>query len=312
MLSGAAGYVGSRLAQSLTSSGVEVHFLVRRRVSYLEGNQIVVDLARPTQGLVDIFSNMQAVIHLAGPNELVTWNSPEDSMNEASSAAWHVSQAAAAAHVPRLIYLSTAHVYGAATLPGMVVTEETSPEPRSPYSVARLNCEHIFQERAYNMAHGVTAVVCFRMTNAVGAPARPAVRRWSLVANDLSRQAALNGEIVLRTNGLQYRDFIHIEDACDILYAATDLNHLNAGIYNMASGASITILDLAKLTQIAYTLLTGKKLPLRYPTEGPTPHEPSVYSVSKLATRGLAPSRSLTDAVIETVDFCLRNRSRLT
>src|SRR5690606_31227899 len=109
----------------------------------------------------------------------------------------------AQARVPRVVYLSTVHVYGARAEEGIRLSESLRPEPRHPYPVSRLAAEHTLAS-----ALVPEALVVLRMSNAVGAPARPNLDRWTLVTNDLSRQAVVSGVMTLRTSGLQERDFV--------------------------------------------------------------------------------------------------------
>jgi len=310
LITGAAGYVGSRLAARLLAGGAEVTAIVRKIVPFLEGcTQVVTDLATSME-LEGIFSGHGAVVHLAGANEAASRSSPESSIREAVSAAWRVGGAAAATGVPRLVYLSTAHVYGAAARPGAVLTEETVPEPRSAYSIARLTCEQIASERC-SQAGSTSSVVSFRVTNAVGAPRHPAVDRWSLVANDLCRQAAVDGSMTLLSSGLQWRDFLHLDDVCLAVALALDPVRLEGGTYNLASGVPLQVRELAVMVQGAYRALTGNEPALHIPSGGPAASEPHRYSTAALAAAGFAANQSVLSAVEETARFCLEHRSEL-
>ena len=52
-----------------------------------------------------------------------------------------------------------------------------------------------------------------RLSNSYGAPISKDVNRWTLVVNDLCRQAITNRELKLKSSGEQHRDFIPISDA---------------------------------------------------------------------------------------------------
>src|SRR5204862_996025 len=135
--------------------------------------------ARAVQGV-------DAVVHLAGRNEVAAAADPDDAITEAATSAQRVAEAVAAAGCARVVFVSTVHVYGVRLAPGATVDEDVAPEPRHPYAIARLTAEHVLARAA---ATGDFALTTFRLTNAVGAPADPSVERWTLVANDLCRQA---------------------------------------------------------------------------------------------------------------------------
>src|SRR6202000_3488021 len=100
-----------------------------------------------------------------------------------------VARAARDAGVARLVYLSTVHVYGDRMAPGVTLTEDMRPEPRSAYAISRL----AFEQVSAGLTSGACDLVVLRLSNSVGAPRHPSVDRWSLLANDLARQGALDG-----------------------------------------------------------------------------------------------------------------------
>src|SRR3546814_8649299 len=73
--------------------------------------------------------------------------------------------------------------------------------------------------------------------------------RWTLVAADLCRSAVSTGELVLRSTGQQWRDFIGLADVVRAIAASTDPAKVPAGTYNLASGTSTTVRELAELVQ---------------------------------------------------------------
>ena len=72
----------------------------------------------------------------------------------------------------------------------------------------KLNCEFDVWQKG-SVAEKDTEVVVLRLTNSIGALVAPSVNRWTLLANDLCRQAALTGRgLVSQTHGCQWRDFV--------------------------------------------------------------------------------------------------------
>src|SRR5439155_27107075 len=147
------------------------------------------------EALAAACAGVDAVVHLAAPNEVIAAGDPDGALTETVLGARHIVTAAAAAGVPRFVYVSTVHVYGAAAVEGAVLAEDVVPRPRDAYAVARLAGEHLT-----STVDGVDTVVV-RLTNCVGAPAHPSVERWTLVVNDLCRQGAVRGHLRLRTHG---------------------------------------------------------------------------------------------------------------
>ena len=314
LVTGAAGYVGSSLVNSLVDNGVAVRGLVRRPAPWVRGEVRVCDIIEDTQRstLASALADVDVVVHLAGINEWRTAQDPGPAVAASLSATERVAQACRAAPVKRLIYLSTWLVYGAHIRPGETLTEDTSAAPKDAYATARLTSERLAATAA---ADGFDLVV-LRMTNAVGPPVDSRVDRWSLLTNDLCRQAVHTGEMTLRTSGLQWRDFIPSTRVIDVLRQAcrTAPNgspFIPAGTYNLSTGHARTVRAMAERVRTAYQRATDADIPLRIPSHDDAVIKPTVVS-SAVLDRLLPPSgESLDDAIRETVHFCLNKRTEL-
>ena len=298
-ITGAGGYIGSSVAAAAAGAGMEeVRCVVRGSEAGLPGRVIrVVDLREEAGPAV---AGADAVVHLAAPNEVLTASHPDAARSDTVEISRAVARACAAAGVRRVVYVSTVHVYGAALTPGAVIGEDTHPRPKDPYAAARLSSEH----ELGRLAAGCDVVV-LRLTNAVGRPARPGVDRWTLVANDLCRQAARGGNLVLRSSGLQWRDFIPMTDVTRVILAAAE-GRIPAGTYNLGSGTPTTILQLAEMVAGAAVEAGLDRPAVIAGTEGPAAQsEPFRVSVDRLARAGFAPQGDLARELQDTIDFCL-------
>lgn len=297
-ITGAGGYLGSRLAVALSEAGADPRALVRSTVPWLApADQRVIDLLGPPDDLAGALQGCRAVVHLAGHNEVVAAREPDRALAETVVAARHVARSAAEADVERIVFVSTVHVYGAALAPGSVVDEDVAPAPRGVYAVARLAAEHL-------VAEGPDPVV-LRLTNAVGAPVHPDVDRWTLVAAELCRSAIETGSLELRSTGQQWRDFIGLADVVRAIGWCTSPADLPAGTYNLSSGRPTTVRALAALVQDRVEQRTGRRPALVAPT--PTEADPEAYVVSpdRLRSAGFTAEQDLADAVDEIIELCL-------
>jgi UDP-glucose 4-epimerase len=142
------------------------------------------------------------------------------------------------------------------------------------------------------------------LTNCVGAPADPDVERWTLVANDLCRQAVVDHRIVLRTSGIQHRDFVDLGDACRVIEKATAPSVVPLGTFNLGSGEPMTVRALADCVQREAEKATDVRPPIEAPPpEGPAT-APAVIDIGRLRALGLAPTTPIEESVRETVAFC--------
>lgn len=307
-MTGAGGYVGSGLVGTLVDEGFDVRTAMRDPASHLDVEQVVGDIARDPDAASRACEGVDTVVHLAGDNEVVAARDPVFALGGTVLATERLVEAAAAADIKRFVYMSTIHVYGLRMTEGATLTEDLRPEPRAPYAIARLASEHL----AASLGRVGTEVVVLRLTNSLGAPAHPAVDRWTLVSNDLCRQGALTGELELRSSGLQWRDFVALHDVRQVVAAACrDGGAVPPGTYNLGSGKPMTIRQLAALVQDAFERETGTRPDLRAPEpEGRAP-EPYFVSVERLAAHGLGTETPIADAVGDTVKFCIEYKEVL-
>lgn len=309
LVTGAGGYVGSGLVGTLESEGWEVRAAGRERAGHLDVEQVVGDLAGDPDAAQAACEGVDAVVHLAGDNEVIAARDPAFALGATVLATERLAEAVRATGVKRLVYMSTMHVYGERIAEGAVLTEEMRPEPRAVYAIARLASEHV----AASLAAKGTEVVVLRLTNSLGAPAHPAVDRWTLVANDLCRQGVFDGRLELRSSGLQWRDFVALQDVRAIVAAACRAEPavLPPGTYNLGSGTPMTVRALAELVQDAFERRTGDRPELSAPAhEGPEP-EPYWVSVERAAEHGLRAETPVGQAVDETVAFCIEHKEAL-
>jgi UDP-glucose 4-epimerase len=305
VVAGAGGYVGGRLVAELAARpGVTVTAVVRERRPWLGAvEQVATDLRAPSAELDAALRDADALVHLAGPSEVVATRDPAGALSSTLAITAELGGAARRMDVGRVVFLSTIHVYGERAEPGAVLTEEMRPEPRHPYAIARLASEHLLR------GLGVDPV-CQRRTNTVGAPADPEVDRWTLVVNDLCRQAATTGRMALRTDGLQWRDFVALDDAARIV-ADLATGAGRPGTWNLGSGTATTVLAAAELVATAFEAVTGARPALEVPAPAGTAPGPHRVDVSALARDGLVAGTPLATAVEQVARFCVEHAGAL-
>ena len=205
--------------------------------------------------------------------------------------------AALAAGTGRFLHCSTDEVYGELPwqdpdAPGERerFTEETPLEPRSPYSAAKAASDHF--ALAYHRTHGLDVVVT-RCSNNYGAYQFPEKLIPLCVTNALEdRPLPVYGD------GLNVRDWIHVDDHCRGMLAA--LEQGKAGrVYNFGGDSERTNLQVVR--QILS--LTGKdESLLRFVKDRPG-HDRR-YAVDSARARvelGWVPSSTFESALANTV-----------
>ncbi len=185
-----------------------------------------------------------AIIHLAALNAGECAVDPERALFVNTLGTLKLIQTALDEGVDRVIYFSTAHVYGA-PLRGKL-DELSVTRPEHPYSITHRSAEdYILQASDAGRLQGTV----LRLSNAVGPPVSADSNCWMLLTNDLSRQAVESNKLVLHSSRHQQRNFIAIGDVVgfveQILESKND--QFTSQIVNLGGLKSFTTLEMAEL-----------------------------------------------------------------
>jgi UDP-glucuronate 4-epimerase len=265
VVTGAAGFIGSHLAEALLDRGHEVvavdaftdyyepsdkwanlgGLLGRPGFHLLEADLAQVDLAPRLRGAA-------AVFHQAGqPGVRASWGEEFATyVHHNVLATQRLLESCVRAGVPRLVLASSSSVYGDAA--GYPTTEESLTRPVSPYGVTKLAGEHLCLAYA---RPGVsdTSLAILRYFTVYGPRQRPdmAFRRFL--------EAAWAGRpIVVYGDGEQTRDFTHVDDAVRANLLAMTAP-VQAEAVNIGGGRRITLNETLELIGQA----TGRRLDIQ-------------------------------------------------
>lgn len=306
LITGGFGYLGSRIAVALANeAGYKIRLGSRKPqlpppwlLAAETATMDLLDAASLSAALKDV----QIVVHLAAMNEQECQLDPEKALLVNGLGTLKLLTAAKDAGVQRFIYLSTAHVYGA-PLSGHI-TEKTLPRPINPYAISHHVAED-FVLKAHDKQELMGIVL--RLSNSFGAPRHPSVDRWAiLVVNDLCRQVIQTGEMVLRSSGLQQRNFIPLDDVERALQhvLSWDQKRCGDGLYNLGGDFSLSIWELTQRIAARCRIVLGIT-----PTTSRLPPDPLeeqkvvdlVYDSSKIKQTGLRLSSRIDEAIDETL-----------
>jgi UDP-glucose 4-epimerase len=288
LITGGFGFLGGRLAQYFHQAGHQILLgsrSARGIPAWLPDTAVTVVDWADAPSLKRICGGVDLVIHAAGMNAQDCAADPLAALEFNGLATARLLKAAIAADVERFVYLSTAHVY-ANPLVG-VIEEESCPENLHPYATS-----HLAGENAVLTATSLREIngVVVRLSNAFGMPMHPGANCWSLLANDLCRQALVTGNMILRSNGAQQRDFIAVEEVCRVVAHLSLLapEFLLPGIINLGSGVSQSVFEFAGLIQQRCKLVLGFEPTLqRALALDAGAHEPLSYRSRKLMQMGV-------------------------
>lgn len=251
-MTGAAGFIGSHLAERLAAHDATVlgvdcltsfypATVKQRNVAALLGSERFAlspaDLR--SDPLVELMDGVDVVFHQAAqPGVRDSWGSEFDLYTGHNVlATQRVLEAALAAGVSRVVYASSSSVYGNAR--DFPLTERSLPEPYSPYGVTKLAAEHLC--RLYAMNYGLRTVA-LRYFTVYGPRQRPDMAIQRLIA------AAVRGtEFRVFGDGMQQRDFTYVDDVVEANVLAATADVEAGSVINIAGGSTVSLADLILL-----------------------------------------------------------------
>ena len=246
LVTGAAGFLGSALANRLAAAGHSVHGLddlsagdpARLIPAVLFTRGDVNDRPKLWTQLQDV----ECVYHLAARvsvPESVLYPREYNAVNVGGTVS--VMEAIRDAGVKRVVLVSSGAVYGdQASQP---LHEGLPPDPRSPYAVSKLSAEYYV--RTIGALWGIETV-SLRVFNAYG-PGQPLPAAHAPVIPRFLKQALNGASLVAHGDGSQTRDYIFIDDVVGALVTAAMAPAVNRSVINVGSGQETSVKDLAAL-----------------------------------------------------------------
>jgi nucleoside-diphosphate-sugar epimerase len=246
VVTGAAGFIGSQLAEALAERGHEVGavdcFTDYYPSALKEENAAALDVERLDLAEDDLdLDGVDGVFHLAGqPGVRSFGNVFEEYVRRNLLASRRVFEAAAAASV-RVVFASSSSIYGDAER--YPTPEETEPRPISPYGITKLGCEQL--AHAYRKGFGLDAVV-LRYFTFYGPRQRPDMALARIV-DALARGSSFE----LYGDGLQSRSFTYVADGVEATIAAME-RAVAGAVYNVGGGEEATMREaIATLERVS-------------------------------------------------------------
>jgi UDP-glucuronate 4-epimerase len=248
LVTGAAGFVGSHLAERLIADGHSVVGLdcftdyyaraikERNLASVRDAGAFEFHEADlRTADLAPILDGVEVVIHEAAMAGLMrSWTDFEGYVSCNLSATQRLIDASTEAKVRRFLHISTSSVYGT----DAVGAEDTPTRPISPYGVTKLAAERLVL--AHVAVHGFPAAI-LRYFSIYGPRQRPDM------AYHIFAEALIEGRpIVIYGDGYQSRSNTFVTDAVAGTISAIEGAAVGE-TYNIGGGQEITLLDATRI-----------------------------------------------------------------
>ncbi len=263
LITGAAGFLGSALANHLAREGHQVRGLddlstgdpqaLAPDVHFTRGD--VSD--RPK--LWTLLQEVDVVYHLAARvsvPESILYPRDYNQVNVGGTVA--LMEAMRDVGVRRVVLTSSGAVYGNQT--EQPLSEQATPKPSSPYAVSKLAAEYYV--RTIGELWKIETV-SLRVFNAYG-PGQHLPASHPPVVPYFLRQALRGGTLVVHGDGSQTRDYVYVDDAVSAMVAASTAPEVNGLVINVGSGMETSVRELVKLVLDA----TGCEPEVIYNKEG--------------------------------------------
>jgi nucleoside-diphosphate-sugar epimerase len=234
-LAGANGFIGSAILRQLRGLGLSPCTLCGPETPEADrADYLLCDLT-DTKRLMGWVDGLEVVIHAAGPPSVrQSFEMPEEYVRVHVQGTTALLQACRAAQVKKIVYLSSAEVYGRATTNPVAETHRL--QPRSPYAAAKIAAEKMIE--AYAESFGLSAIV-LRPFSIYG----PKPTSESLFGTILSM--AKQGFI--RLHDLRpVRDYCYVDDVAVAVARACSLPNDGLKFFNIGTGKGTSVADFTQ------------------------------------------------------------------
>jgi UDP-glucuronate 4-epimerase len=298
LVTGTAGFIGSRLSATLLNRGAEVVGIdcftdyyaraikernldplrAQRAFRFIEGALQTADLDAALDGVTHVYHlAAQAGVRKSWGRDFAVYTTHN------IDATQRLLEAVAGRPIERLVYASSSSVYGDDV--AMPMREDALPQPVSPYGVTKLAAEHLCHLYWVNAR---VPTVALRYFTVYGPGQRPDMGFHRFI------RAALTSQPVIRYgDGEQTRDFTYVDDAVAATIAAGDRGRPGA-VYNIGGGSRVSLNQVLALIG----RVTGRTLDIRdEPAQKGDMRDTYADTTRAKADLGFAPATSLEDGL---------------
>jgi UDP-glucose 4-epimerase len=246
LVTGGAGFVGSNLVNQLVLEGAKVTvvddlFTGRKenlncldQIRFIDGSVTDFDLIN------SLMKNTEIAFNLAVRNIIVSTVSPRLDFQVNTGGTFNVLLAARNHKIERVVYSSSASVYGNPRY--IPINEDDRLSTLNPYAASKLSGENYCS--AFYETYGLPVVV-LRYSNVYGinqSPKNPYCGVISKFFDNLLK----NGAPQIHGDGEQTRDFTYVDDVVEATLSAALNPKAEGDVFNVSSGKETSINELAE------------------------------------------------------------------
>ena len=234
LVTGGNGFIGTHLCRLLHNNGHSVISLDIVHTGNHPWECLTADI-RDSMHLEEV----DWIVHLAAQISVpLSVDNPDETLSINVDGTSSIIRAAEAASVKKIIFASSAAIYG--DCDEIPIPESAPLTPQSPYAVSKIVGEELIKRS--------TIQTCsLRFFNVYG-PGQSAEGGYAAVIPAFKKAIQLGKECRIFGDGTQVRDFIHVYDLVKIILMSLESSNLPSEM-NVASGIGTSVLDLVQLLQ---------------------------------------------------------------
>jgi dTDP-glucose 4,6-dehydratase len=315
LVTGAGGFIGSHLTESLLRAGAQVRAFVRYNARNDPGLlrfmtpdefarlELVAGDLRDSDAIRSAVRGVSHVFHLGALIAIpYSYQHPREVVESNVIGTLNLLMAAREFGVQRLIHTSTSEVYGTALR--VPIDEEHPLQAQSPYSASKIGADKLAE--SFHLSYSLP-VVTLRPFNTFG----PRQSARAVIPTIIS-QALAGGKIRLGNTDAR-RDFTYVSDTVDGFLRIAATPGLEGRTLNLGTGYDVTI------GQVAETIfeILGRPFELEHDPARLRPEKSEVQRLisdnrQALEHMGWSPQVSLREGLARTIDWVRENLSAYT
>jgi len=257
LITGGAGFIGSHLVESLLESGHRVtvidDFSTGQRENLPNKNTLsIIEADLLALAPDQLAGPFDAVVHLAAlPSVNDSWGQLARAHELNLTATVRVIELAQQLGIPRIVYASSAAVYG--NLDAVPISENHPARPLSPYGLQKFASE----EYGRLVARENLSFIALRLFNVFG-PRQVATSPYSGVITKFAHALRDDQPITIFGDGTQTRDFVYVKDIAAGIARALEATGLAPfTVCNLGRGSVVSISELVETMRTFFPSWSG-------------------------------------------------------
>lgn len=247
LVTGATGFIGSWLAESLVNSGAKVTIIAKKGETigtksvdtFLNRINVETGDIRDQKFVEDVSSEKEIIFHLAAVTQvLYSIKNPRETVEVDVTGTLNFLEAIRNNNANTFfVFASTDKVYGEPKY--VPIDEGHSLSAKSPYDASKLGADQLVQ--SYNTTYGIKTAIS-RCSNVIGGRDSNILRAIPsfvyAIMNDKNPK--------IRSNGKMIRDYMYVDDAVRAIMTLGEKQQKTNGFaFNFGTGKPTTVLELA-------------------------------------------------------------------